>query len=256
LGGCLTDAIEYIGYLFIDAPDVNAAQAKAFVASGHTTLKMKIGRDIAIDEARLRAVRDAVGRQIIIRVDPNGAWNREEALKNLDRLYDYDLEYVEQPLPRWDIDGLAELRRRSRIPIGVDESCGTFRDAVGLIQAQACDVIVVYVSQAGGMFEAKRIADFAVERGVRCVMGSASELGIATLAQAYVCAASPGFRGAADTHIHLQEDDVLEPPLTLERARIRLPVGHGMGVRVSPQTLTRFPVPDRVHAYSLYDQLA
>ena len=254
LGGRLTDSVEYIGYVFIDTPEVNAAQAKAFVEHGHSTLKMKIGRDIAADETRLKAVRDAVGKKITIRVDTNAAWTREDAVKNIDRLSQYDIEYVEQPLSRWDIEGLAELRLKSRIPIAADESCGTFRDAVGLIAARACDILVVYVSQAGGMFEAKRIADFAAEKGVRCVMGSASELGIATLAQAYTVASSPGFRGAADTHVHLQEDDVLDPPLALTGGLIRLPAAPGMGVVVSQQKLARLPVPDRIHGYSLYDE--
>jgi glucarate dehydratase len=85
-------------------------------------------------------------------------------------------------------------------------------------------------------------------------MGSASELGIATLAQAYTVASSPGFRGATDTHVHLQEDDVLDPPLALTGGRIRLPAAPGMGVVVSQQKLARLPVPDRIHGYSLNDE--
>lgn len=254
LGGRLVDSIEYIGYIFIDSPEVNAEQAKRFTQAGHGTLKMKLGRDIGIDEARLRAVRDAVGPEIRIRIDSNTAWNREEALRNLDRLYHYNIEYAEQPLSRWDIQGLADLRLRSRIPIAADESCGTFRDAVNLIDAGACDVLVVYVSQAGGMLEAKRIADFAADKGIRCVMGSASELGLATLAQAHVIASSPGFQGAADTHLYLEQGDVLDEELALTNGSLRLPDGPGLGASVSERKLRDFPVPDDTHAYSLYDQ--
>lgn len=254
LGGRLRDAIDYIGYVFIDEPEVNVRQAKEFVEAGHTTIKMKIGRDIDTDVERVRAVRDVVGPSIKIRVDPNTAWTRTTALANIERLAPYNLEFVEQPLPRWDLDGMAELRARSPVPIGADESCGTFRDALALIRAGACDVLVVYVSQAGGIAEAKRIGDLAADEGLICVMGSASELALATLAQAHVLANSPGFVGAADTHYYLEAGDVTEERLVIQNGHLQLPCAPGLGATVSVDRVKEFPVPEHIHSYSLYDE--
>ena len=255
LGGRLAEEVECVGYVFIDAADVNAAEARRFVAAGHRTIKMKVGRDFRIDEARIAAVRDAIGPDVQLRIDPNAAWTRYNAAAFLRVLEQYDLEFVEQPLPRGDLEGHAELRRRSNVPIAVDESCGTLQDAIRLASSGACDVFVVYVSQAGGLMEAKRIADFAADVGLRCVMGSASELAVATVAQAHVVVSSAGFRGAMDTHIPLQDGDVVtaEHAVVLREGSVVLPQEPGLGADVDEDALPRYPVPDIVPTYSLYD---
>jgi L-alanine-DL-glutamate epimerase-like enolase superfamily enzyme len=237
LGGPRRDSVEAIGYLFIDDASSNVMQAEEFVARGHRTLKMKVGRSIDADEKRLAAVRSAVGDDILIRIDPNAAWDRYSAIDNLRRLSKYSLEYVEQPLHPRDLEGMAALRRLGLVPIAADESCGTFSDATLLVQSGAVDVLVVYVTQAGGISEARRIGELASEYGVRCVMGSASELGIATTAQVVVSACAPGYSGANDTHLPLQRDDVCVPPPELHDGQFTVPLEPGLGIRVEEEKL-------------------
>lgn len=237
LGGPRRESVEAIGYLFIDEPSTNAAQAEAFVARGHRTLKMKVGRSIDADEQRLAAVRSAVGDDIVIRIDPNGVWDRYAAVQNLRRLSKYSLEYVEQPLHPRDIEGMIALRQLGLVPIAADESCGTFSDAMQLLQLGAVDVLVVYVTEAGGIRQAWRIGELANDYGVRCVMGSASELGVATTAQVIVSACAPAYAGANDTHLPLQQDDVCEPTPELRDGKFVVPSDSGLGLHVNEQKL-------------------
>jgi pimeloyl-ACP methyl ester carboxylesterase len=102
--------------------------------------------------------------------------------------------------------------------------------------------------------DAYGIGDLAADAGLRAVMGSASELTLATLAQAHVVVSSPGYAGAADTHIYLEDGDVVENELVIEGGSLSVPDRPGLGAEVDEERLARYPVPELVHAYSLYDE--
>ena len=115
---------------------------------------------------------------------------------------------------------MAQVRRAVATPIAADESCTSVRSALELIKAEACDVFVVYPSEAGGLTRASQIGALAAAAGKWCVIGSWAELGVATTANAHVVAASPNFPFASDTHYPLQLDDVLDEPVAIEGGTI------------------------------------
>ena len=111
-----------IGYLFIDEPEANAAKAEAFVAAGHRELKLKVGRNLDQDADTLAAIRDRVGFDVKLRIDANMNWSVPAAIRWIRTLERFDLQYVEQPVPDFDLDGMAQVRRAVSTPIAADEA--------------------------------------------------------------------------------------------------------------------------------------
>ncbi|MGI8974144.1 MAG: mandelate racemase/muconate lactonizing enzyme family protein, partial [Gaiella sp.] len=204
LGGFCRDEVPVVGYLFIDEPETNAQKAADFVDAGFTELKLKVGRDFGEDHDTIAAIRDRVGTDVKLRIDANMIWSVPAAIKWIRGLERFELQYVEQPVPDFDVQGLAQVRRSVGVPIAADEACTNLRSALELIKADACDVLVVYPSEAGGLMRACHIAALAEAAGKWCVIGSWAELGVATAANAHVVAASPNFVFASDTHYPLQ----------------------------------------------------
>src|SRR4029079_5951636 len=149
-------------------------------------------------------------------------WSVPAAIKWIRGLEQFDLQYVEQPVPDFDVQGLAQVRRSVSVPIAADEGCTDLRSALELIKADACDVFVVYPSEAGGLTRARQIAAVADAAGKWCAIGSWAELGVATTANAHVAAASPAFAFANDTHHPLQLEDVLVDPVEIRAGQITL----------------------------------
>ncbi len=234
LGGYCRETVPVVGYLFIDTPEANAAKAAEFVDAGHRELKLKVGRDLGQDYDTLAAIRDRVGSDPKIRIDANMNWSVPAAIKWIRALEPFDLQFVEQPVPDFDVRGLAEVRRAVSTPIAADEACTSLRSALELIKADACDVFVVYPSEAGGLTRAGQIAALAQAAGKWCAIGSWAELGVATTANAHVVAASPNFPFASDTHYPLQLDDVLTSGVRIEDGAITVSHDPGLGVSLDP----------------------
>ena len=234
LGGYCRERVPVIGYLFIDTPEANAVKAAEFVEAGHTELKLKVGRDLGQDYDTIAAIRDRVGSDVKIRIDANMNWSVPAAIKWIRALEPLDIQFVEQPVPDFDLRGMAEVRRAVSTPIAADEACTSLRSALELIKADACDVFVVYPSEAGGLTRATQIAAVAAAAGKWCVIGSWAELGVATTANVHVAAASSNFPFASDTHYPLQQDDVLTTAVSIEDGCIPVPLEPGLGVTLDP----------------------
>jgi o-succinylbenzoate synthase len=239
-------------------PERAAELAAARVAAGFRTIKLKAGPGEDPDGlvARVTAVRSAVGDHVALRLDANGTWDLDEAARILDALDDLDLQYVEQPLPAADLEGLISLRRRVGVPIAADEAVASVEAAQLVLDHDAADVLVVKPARVGGMMAVARIESLATARGVPVVVSSLFETGIG-LAAALACASSvsqfsdlPGWPAAGRDHglatSDLLEDDLLVEPLRVEDGRMWAPAGPGstaLGIAVDEASVERHRVP-------------
>lgn len=237
LGGFCSDRVPVVGYLFIDEPERNAEKAASFVAGGYTELKLKVGRSLEQDVDTVAAIRDRVGYDVKLRVDANMIWSVPAAIKAIRALEPYEIQYVEQPVPDFDLEGMRQVRRSVGVPIAADEGCTDVRSALALVQADACDVFVVYPSEAGGLTRARQIAAIAEHSGKWCAIGSWAELGVATIANAHLVSATTTFAFASDTHYPLQLEDVLTEPLEMGDGLLTTPRRPGLGVELSPEAV-------------------
>ncbi|MFH0902617.1 MAG: dipeptide epimerase, partial [Pseudomonadota bacterium] len=116
----------------IDEPERMAAKALEYRAQGYKTIKLKLGTGFRADVARVEAVRRAVGNDAPIRVDANQGWDYKTAASTLKAIEPLEVEYCEQPVPRWDWDGMRRLREATSIAIMADEAMFDHHDAYRL----------------------------------------------------------------------------------------------------------------------------
>jgi len=240
LGGACKQHVDYAGYLFIDTPEENAKKATAYKKAGYKEIKLKVGRDLNQDIETMEAIRGAVGSDIKIRIDANMNWNVPTAIKWIRALSKFNLQYVEQPVPEFDLDAMNAVRRAVDVPIAADEGCSTVERALAHIKKEACDVFVIYVSEAGGLMRARQIAAMADACGMWCTMGTWAETGVATAAAMHVIASSCNFVFSNDTHYMLQDGDILKNPLEIIDGRIALPTRVGIGVEIDESKIEEF----------------
>jgi len=170
LGG-LDNSIETDITVGIDRPEIMADKAKKWVEKGFRTIKTKVGTGAEEDIARVRAIREAVGPNVKIRVDANQGWSAKEAVRIIERLNRYDLELVEQPVPYHDITGLEYVTKHTDVLIMSDESCFTATDALRLVERRAVDVVNIKLMKCGGIREALKINAICEAAGIPCMLG-------------------------------------------------------------------------------------
>jgi L-alanine-DL-glutamate epimerase-like enolase superfamily enzyme len=181
LGIASTDAPPTSFTIGIAEPAVMAERAAAAAARGFGVLKVKLGH--GDDVAVLSAIRERFAG--VIRVDPNAAWTPEEAPERIRRIVRFDIEFVEQPTPPADIDGLRRVRERSELPIVADEAAVRLADVDRLVGA--CDGINVKLQKSGGVAEAHAMILRAHEHGLKVMLGCrAAETSIAIAAAAHL----------------------------------------------------------------------
>jgi O-succinylbenzoate synthase len=186
------------------APDVAARLA---VDSGCSTIKVKVGDAAGAD--RVAAVREAVGPGVRIRLDVNGDWDLEEALRALGSLARFDIELVEDPVR--GLEEMARLRRRCPVPIAAEMPIRTLADVSEMRRLEAADVLVIKPQRIGGIATSLRAAELAE---VPVIVSSALETSVGLSACLAVAAALP-----LSAHAHgigtavLLGGDVTERPL-------------------------------------------
>lgn len=161
----------------IDTPEKTRAKVKE--AAGYSILKIKLGTDR--DEEILRTIRDATDKPL--RVDANAGWTRERALKMLPMLKEFGVEFVEQPLPPDDLEGIAAVRKAGILPVVVDESCIVAADIPRV--AQAADGINIKLAKCGSLREALRMIATARAHKMLVMVGCMIETSIGITAAAH-----------------------------------------------------------------------
>ena len=161
--------VTYSGVITAGTIEKAVQHAKRFKFFGIRQLKIKIGDAESV--SRVAAIRRAVGDDVSLRVDANGAYSVAGAIEISNRLAPYKIDAIEQPIPRGELKDLAKVKNLSPIPLMVDESLVTLRDAEKLIEASACDFFNLRISKCGGIFEAIKIARLAKQAGIRLQIG-------------------------------------------------------------------------------------
>lgn len=175
LFGGYRESIETDMTLSIDDADIMAKKAKQHIEAGFNTLKVKVGVDEKLDVERIKKIRESVGSATKIRLDANQAWYPKQAIQMIERLGEYDIELVEQPVKSHNLEGLKFVRDHSRIPIMADESCFTAKDALRLVRMEAVDFVNIKLMKCGGLYEAAKISSICEIAGIECMIGCMAE---------------------------------------------------------------------------------
>lgn len=220
-----------------DAADIAAGKVK----QGFTAIKLKVGPDADKDLARVKAVREAIGPKVKLNVDVNGGWTVDQAIAQTRRYEPFNLEYVEQPTPRWDIEAMARVRQAVAVPIMADESVFSIWQAEQVISKRAADLISIYPGKNGGILKSKKICEMAGDAGIGCHLGSNLEWDIGTAAMCHLAAA------CSNVQVGRFPVDILGPlyytvkprsrPVRFDSGQVSVPAGDGLGVEITAEEL-------------------
>lgn len=182
-------------------------EASDWLDLGYRVLKVKIGEDLAVDLKRLRKLRAAVGSNIVIRVDANQGYDLDGARRLLEETADLDIEMFEQPLEKFDLDGLADLTATSRVPIIADESAGSMAECAEVVSRHAAHGLNIKLMKCGGPSAARHIHDNAHASGLSIMLGCNDETRISIAAAIHLAQSMPGLKYAdLDGHMDLAMD--------------------------------------------------
>ena len=217
----------------VNDPEVMVKDALIAVDRGYDCLKMKVGVNPALDVARLSAVRQAVGKDITIRIDANQAWQPKEAVRILNQMQEQglDIELVEQPVKAHDLEGLKYVTDRSYVPVLADESVFSPEDAVTIMKMGAADLVNIKLMKCGGIYNALKIASAAEVFGVECMIGCMLEAKISVNAAVHLaCAKNIITKVDLDGPVLCREDPILGGAVFNEKI-ITVSDAPGLGIK-------------------------
>lgn len=224
----------------IGEPSQMAKDAVKIRDEGYPAIKVKLGNNGDTDVLRIRAIREAVGDHIPIRIDANQGWGVEEAKKTLKALAAFDVQHCEEPIPRWAFMRLPEVREASPIPIMADESCGDDHDVERLIALKACDYFNLKLGKSGGMFKGLKMVRLAEEAGVHLQVGAFMESRLAMTAFAHFSLCSPAIvHFDFDTALMFVEDPVTGGIRYEANGVVKVPETNGLGATIDQGWLNK-----------------
>jgi len=246
LGGAVRESMPVLWTLASGDPTQEIEEAeKKLAARLHDTFKVKIGAQSPdADLARLRRLASALADRASLIVDANQAWDETTALRCLPVLAELGVRLVEQPLPAWNLAGMARLRARSTVPLMADECVFSTHDMLDVARTGAADVVSLKLVKHGGLLATRDVAAVAEAAGIGLYGGCLLESSIGAAAHLQVFA---GLRELAWGCEHfgpqILVDDLVEEPLRFADFRIHLPAGPGLGVTLDQDKLRRYARP-------------
>jgi len=244
LGGCVRERFPISRSVSQSDIEKDIQEAREFLQEGYRILKVKVGiLEVRQDVQRIAALREVAGPEISLRADANQGWSAPQALQFIAQIQGYGVAFVEQPLPYWDVDGLAALRRKSPVPIMADESAATEHDVLTIIKKEAADFISIKLLKAGGILGSRRVAAMARCAGIQCYLGSQAESSIGTAAGLHLALATEGFDHGGEIYgPRFFVEDLVRQPIPITEGFMYPPEAPGLGVEVDEDKLKAFAV--------------
>ncbi len=235
MGGKVRDRFPLVGGIGTDTPEGMAASAREFVDRGFGTIKLKIGdasKKTDMDVARVKAVREEVGSDIVIRTDANGVFGNDvqAAIKLARALEPFDLDHFEQPLAADCIEGMARVREAINIPLMADESVHSLRDAIAVVQAGAADIVKLKMAKNGGYQKCREIISVCTSAGIGVELGNGLQTSAASLHELNLACSNSLVQPAGEfTGPDKLVSDILKQPMQIVNGEAILPTGAGIG---------------------------
>jgi L-alanine-DL-glutamate epimerase-like enolase superfamily enzyme len=229
-GGRVRSEIPICRMLALKSRAQMAEKARARVDEGFCCLKMKVGGNVAEDVARVREVRKAVGDSIRLTVDPNMSYAAKDAVAFVQRVAEYNVDMIEQPVREFDLEGLAEIKRGVSIAVEADESAFSPASAFNLAAHRTVDAISMKITKMGGLRNVFAVAKICEAAALGCRMGATVGSRLLTAHAVHLCAALPHLTYPSELaeFLHVMEDPF--EGLEVRGGSIRVPDDVGAGV--------------------------
>jgi L-alanine-DL-glutamate epimerase-like enolase superfamily enzyme len=222
----------------ISNPEKMAADALLIKERGFRYIKVKLGKNGLSDIERITAIRKAIGNEIPLRIDANQGWGKDEAIETLNGLSAFNIQFCEEPVPRWMFMELPAIRKRSPIKIMADESCLDHHDAKRLIGLSACDYFNVKLGKSSGITNAIKVIRLAESNGMKVQIGGFLESRLGFTASAHLAFLSASVEYSDfDSPMMMEEDPVLGGITYEKDGEVIIPDTPGLGAGVDEHYL-------------------
>ena len=257
MGGKFCDKIPTRASVGIDDPDKMAAKAAHIHELGFGGIKMKVGLDPLLDIERVKAIRKAIGPDMLIDIDVNGAYSPKDAIFVLKRVQDCGNIIVEQPVNRDDLSGMQLVRRAVDVPIGACEAALTQQQIMRIIKMEAADFFNYKMTRSGGLFPAKQSIRMIEAAGLFVVaseqLGTSVELSamghlaVSTSSLAWPGGFAAGVMGMAGKFTTEDSDaDIVDNPILVKGGHLYAPSDRpGLGVELVEEKWRRYLTPGK-----------
>lgn len=247
LGGLVYKEVPLSWTLAIGDAEKEIREAEEMIkSSNHFIFKLKTGAlSLEKDVERVKLVRSAFDKNIKLRVDANQGWDRMTGIKAARALEEYELDFLEQPVPRWDIDGMAAIAKSTCTPIMADESSSYVSDCIQLIKKEAASVYGMKLAKSGGFLGSKRIAGTIESAGYKGYVGCMIETGIGTSAYLHFAASTPAITMGCELFgPMLNVDDIIKEETEYKDGHIIVNDRPGLGVTIDEKKFKKYMIGD------------
>ena len=238
LGGKNNKALVTDYTVSIGAPEQMALDAQEIKDRGFQVIKVKLGEDAEKDIHSIKTIRAQIGDEIPLRLDANQGWDTQSAIQVLNELVPYNIQFCEEPIPRWNFMELSEVRKRSPIMIMADESCCDHHDAERLIGLKASDAFNIKLGKSSGIYKAQKIIRLAEQANIQLQIGGFLESRIGFTASAHLALTSDNVKFCDfDTPLMFCEDPVIGGIRYDGNGVVTVPETPGLGASMNPEYL-------------------
>ena len=242
LGGLRRRKVNYFCYLSYGEDFARLQEeCAAGVAAGYSVFYRKVGVDIERETEALALIRETIGPRCKIRIDANEAWTVAEAVRYLDRLDRWDIDFAEQPVSADPRANMLELKGKTRVPLASNEGLWRTAEAWQVIKERASDVLCFSPYWVGTIGNFHRLSHAAALEGLSVCKHTHGELGIAAAAAHHVLLTLPSIVDGHQQTASMMADDILAERLPIaDQPDWGVPDGVGMGIDVDGEKLQRY----------------
>ncbi len=240
-GGKVRESVDYFYYLARGTAESLVGQCREGVARGYRVFYLKVGLDIAAECEMVRIVRETLGPERRLRLDANGAWTVNQAIRNLDLLDQFHIDFIEQPVMPDPVAGMQEVRARTRVAVCANEGMWTAEDAYQQITRRTADVYCFSPYWVGSLAQFQRLSRVAAMEGLQVCKHTHGEFGIAAAAAHHIVLTLPNIVDGNQQTAQMMCDDVLKTPLPIAHGpEWGVPEGAGLGIEVDEEKVRRY----------------
>ncbi len=240
-GGKVRESANYFFYCSQGTPEHIFEQAKEGVAKGFRVYYLKVGLNIDAEVEMVRALRETIGPKAKIRLDANGAWKVNQAIRNLERLDQFNIDFIEQPVVQDPLSNMQEVRSRCRMAVSANEGTWTPEDALRQMLGRTADVICFSPYFTGSLAQFQRLSWMAHYQGLQICRHTHGELGIFATACHHIVLTLPNVVDGNQQTAHMMTDDIITETLPIVHGPDwGVPQGHGIGVEIDEAKLAKY----------------
>ncbi|TBX70291.1 muconate cycloisomerase [Flavobacterium silvisoli] len=242
-GGAISNSLPVLWTLASGDTDKDIEEANKLIRSKkHNVFKLKIGtKKPEEDIQHVTAIKKALGNDIKVTVDVNQAWSEQIAKRAIQKLQDNGVDLIEQPLAKYNFEGLARLTSYFEVPIMADEAAATVQDAFKLAKMNAASVFALKIAKSGGLTNIARQAAIAQGAGIALYGGTMLEGTIGTAASAHIFATLPNLDWGTELFGPLLlTDDIVKKPIAYDNFSLELPTGLGLGIELDMNQVAKY----------------